>query len=168
MGVQTEEDDVAAQDHFLKITGIQGESRDATHEDEIEVDSWSWGLARPTNTGPGGAGKATFRELSIQKKVDRSSPMLAQGCAKGEHFKEAVLASRRAEGPNFATDFLVIKLFDVVISRYEEVAEAQSLPMDSIDLLFSRIEYRYTLQKADGTLDAPVVWSWDLKAGKRP
>ena len=31
-------------DHFLKITGIPGESQDRTHNDEIEVMSWSWGL----------------------------------------------------------------------------------------------------------------------------
>ena len=31
-------------DYFLKISGIQGESQDRTHRDEIEVRSWSWGL----------------------------------------------------------------------------------------------------------------------------
>ena len=163
---QDEEDSVSPPDFFLKITGVQGESRDAVHENEIEVESWSWGVATPTTTGPGAAGKATFRELSVRKRVDRSSPRLAQGCVQGEHFQEAVLASRRAEGPTFSTDFLVIKLFDVMIQRYEEVADSQSGPMDSLDFNFTRIEYRYTLQKADGTLDAPAIWSWDLKTGK--
>ena len=156
------------EDYFLKITGVQGESRDNAHKDEIEVESWTWGLSKPAVTGPGGAGRATFQDFSILKRVDKSSPRLAQAGVKGEHFPEAVLAARRAEGPNFSTDFLVIRLSDITISSYEEAGESQSAPMDSIDIVFSRIEYSYTVQKADGTLDAPVKWSWDLKANRAP
>jgi type VI secretion system secreted protein Hcp len=72
-------------DHFLKITGIPGESQDRTHKDEIEVVSWSWGLTRPA-TGLGGAARPAFQDISIKKKVDKSSPRLTQACAKGEHF----------------------------------------------------------------------------------
>ena len=35
-------------DAFLKIDGIDGESLDKNHKDEIEIDSYSWGVA---NTG---------------------------------------------------------------------------------------------------------------------
>jgi type VI secretion system Hcp family effector len=66
-------------DNFLKITGIPGESQDRTHKDEIEVISWSWGLTRAGTAGSGGAaGRPAFREVSIQKRVDRSSPKLNQ------------------------------------------------------------------------------------------
>jgi type VI secretion system secreted protein Hcp len=159
---------MTAEDYFLKITGLQGESRDATHKDEIEIDSWGWGLSKPAATGPGAVGRATFQEFSILKKVDRSSPALAQACVKGEHFQEAVLSARRAEGPNFSIDFLVIRLSDITISSYEEAGASQSAPMDSIEIAFSKIEYSYNSQKADGTLDAPVKWSWDLKANRTP
>jgi type VI secretion system secreted protein Hcp len=145
---------------------IQGDSRDATHKDEIELESWGWGLSKPAATGPGGGGKATFQEFSILKRVDRSSPKLAQACVKGEHFQEAVLSARRAEGASFSIDFLVIKLSDIMIASYEEAGESHSVPMVSIDIAFSKIEYSYTSQKADGTLDAPVRWGWDLKANK--
>ena len=157
---------MTAEDYFLKITGIQGESRDAAHKDEIELDSWGWGLSRPTATGPGSTGKAAFQEFSALKRVDRSSPRLAQACLMGEHFKEAVFSARRAEGPNFSIDFLVIRLSDIMISSYEEAGEAQSAPMDSVDIGFAKIEYAYTSQKTDGTLDAPVRWGWDLKTNK--
>ncbi len=55
-----------------------------------------------------------------------------------------------------------------MISSYEEAGEAQSAPMDSVDIGFTKIEYAYTSQKTDGTLDAPVRWGWDLKANKAP
>src|SRR5712691_12443136 len=48
---------MAEVDHFLKITGISGQSQDRTHNDEIEVMSWSWGLTRAGAAGPGGAAR---------------------------------------------------------------------------------------------------------------
>jgi len=160
---------VAGIDHFLKITGIKGESQDATHKNEIEVRSWSWGLASEASSGAGGggaAGKPTFEDLSIVKRVDRSSPKLAQACATGKHFPEAVLAVRRAGGANFSLDFLVIKLSDVTISSYHSsVDETDSTAMDSFSIRFAKIRHSYTTQKADGTLDTAIEWNWDLKLG---
>jgi type VI secretion system secreted protein Hcp len=34
-----------AQDIFIKIKGIDGESQDASHPDEIEVIGWRWKVA---------------------------------------------------------------------------------------------------------------------------
>ena len=33
----------AQADYFLKIPGVDGESTDAGHKNEIEILSWSWG-----------------------------------------------------------------------------------------------------------------------------
>ena len=68
-----------ASDIFAKIGDIKGESPDAKHKDEIEVLSYSWGV---TNTGHietgggGGAGKATFQDLSFHHGIDKASPRL--------------------------------------------------------------------------------------------
>ena len=76
-----------ASDIFAKIGDIKGESLDDKHKDEIEVLSFSWGV---TNTGViaagggGGAGKATFQDLSIVHKIDKASPLLMQACATGD------------------------------------------------------------------------------------
>ena len=34
---------MALVDYFLKIDGIQGESQDSKHKNEIQLESWSWG-----------------------------------------------------------------------------------------------------------------------------
>lgn len=55
-----------ASDIFAKIGDIKGESLDDKHKDEIEVLSFSWGVANTGGTatgGGGGAGKATFQDL---------------------------------------------------------------------------------------------------------
>ena len=51
-----------AVDYFLKLDGIQGESADTNHKDEIQIMSWSWGgsqVSSVAGTGGSGAGKAT-------------------------------------------------------------------------------------------------------------
>ena len=34
---------MAQGDFFLKIDGIDGESKDSKHQGSLELDSWSWG-----------------------------------------------------------------------------------------------------------------------------
>ena len=38
---------VATERWFLKLDGIAGESTHASHKDEIDVESWSWGVSHP-------------------------------------------------------------------------------------------------------------------------
>src|SRR5688572_31703919 len=88
-----------AVDVFLKLGDIKGESKDSKHPGEIDVLSWSWGVAQ-TGTmsvgGGGGAGKASFSDLSFMHGVDKASPVLMKACATGEHIKEATLTARKA------------------------------------------------------------------------
>jgi type VI secretion system secreted protein Hcp len=155
--------------YYLKIQEIPGESVAKGHEDEIEIVSWSWGIDTPEPRGAGGraAGKATFQDLHLQKHLDRASPNLAKGCVKGEHFREAVLAAQRVAGPTYSLDLLVIKLSDVTISGFHQAVEGPALlPSDSFSIRFGKIDYAYTLQKNDGTADAPTRWTWNLKTMK--
>ncbi|MFH5252997.1 type VI secretion system tube protein Hcp [Burkholderia semiarida] len=43
-----------AQDIFLKLAGIRGESRDPSHPDEIEVLAWDGYVVQNTDGGGGG------------------------------------------------------------------------------------------------------------------
>jgi type VI secretion system secreted protein Hcp len=42
-----------AEEMFLKIDGIQGESTDASHKDEINILSYTWGESLPAATARG-------------------------------------------------------------------------------------------------------------------
>jgi type VI secretion system secreted protein Hcp len=69
------------------MDGIKGESRDAKHEGEIEVLSWSWGVTNyPSETvGKAGreAGKAISSDLNFYHRIDLASPSLIKACASG-------------------------------------------------------------------------------------
>eukprot|EP01042_Synura_sphagnicola_P010827 gene10827-13865_t len=43
------------EDIFLKLDGIDGESADATHKNEIEGQAWSWRMTQESSSGHSGS-----------------------------------------------------------------------------------------------------------------
>jgi type VI secretion system secreted protein Hcp len=161
---------MAAVDYFLKIDGIDGESQQDKHKNEIELDSWSFG---ETNAGTmarsmgGGAGKVSMQDFHFVMHVNKASPKLFLACANGEHIKSAKLVCRKAGKTQ--QEFLKVTFSDILVSSYQTGGSGQSdvLPVDQISLNFAKIEFEYAEQKADGTLGASVKTGYDLKAGKQ-
>jgi type VI secretion system secreted protein Hcp len=109
-----------AVDYFLKIDGIQGESADDKHKNDIELQSWSWG-AQNVGTfaagGGGGAGKVNVGDFVVMKYIDKASPKLIEACTTGKHISSATLYCRKAGGTQ--QEYLKITLTDVLVSNYE-------------------------------------------------
>jgi len=151
-------------DIFAKIDGIKGESLDDKHKDEVELQSFSLGVINSGSmrhgTG-GGDGKASFQDASFTHNVDKASAALWQACATGAHIKEVTIVSRKAgKGQQ---DFLTIKLTDVIVSSVQD-GNAGSVPTQIVGLSFAKIGYEYKPQKADGQLDAGMIFKYDIKA----
>lgn len=158
-----------ASDYLLEIDGIKGESKDDKHKDTIEVDSFSWGESNPGSFAAGaggGAGKVAFQDLHATSRVNKASPLLAKACATGQHIKKATLYVRKAGGDQ--VDYYKVIMEDILISSYQSGGSAGSdaVPTDQFSLNFAKIEFDYAPQKEDGKLDSPVVFKYDLKAGK--
>jgi type VI secretion system secreted protein Hcp len=157
---------MGAVDYFLKLDGIEGESHDSKHKNEIDVDSWSWGQNQ-TGTGHsgggGGAGKVSMQDFHFVMKVQKASPKLALACANGEHIKNALLTCRKAGKEQ--QEFLKVKMTDVLVSSYQTGGSGHSdiVPTDQISLNFAKIEWEYKEQKPDGSLGASVKAGWDVK-----
>lgn len=151
-----------AVDVFLKIGDVKGESKDSKHEGEIDVLSWSWGVAQ-TGSGMGGghgAGKANFNDLSFMHALDKSSPVLMKACAMGDHFPDATMVSRKAgKGQQ---DYLIIKMKEVFITSVQPSGSSEH-PMESVSMSFGHVDLEYKPQKADGSLDAGVHFIYDIK-----
>ena len=156
-----------ASDIFAKLGDIKGESLDAEHKGQIELLSWSWGVANsgPRSTGGGGgARKPSFHDLSFTHKIDKASPLLLRGCATGQHLKEATIARRKAgKGQQ---EFLVIKMNDVIITSVAEADESDGSQVETVTLAFAKVDVEYRPQKSDGSLDAGIHFKYDIKANK--
>lgn len=154
---------VAAVDYFLKIDGIEGESADAKHKGEIDVEAWSWG---ESHGGAGGAGRVAMNDFSFTMSLSKASPKLFLACAEGDNIKAAWLTAWRGAGKE--TDyFLKWSWSDLLISSYGTNATAGDAPHDQVSFNFSKIEVEYKEQRADGTFGAGFKAGWDLKANKK-
>jgi type VI secretion system secreted protein Hcp len=156
-----------ATDIFAKIGDIKGESTDAKHKDEIEVLSFSWGVANPASVAVGGgaaAGKATFQDLTIVHQIDKASPALIRACATGKHLKEAIITHRKAGKQQ--QEYFIVKMNDVIITGVSHGGTSGQPYSESVSLAFAKVELEYKPQKADGSLDAGVFFKYDIKANK--
>jgi type VI secretion system secreted protein Hcp len=152
---------------FARIGAIKGESRDAQHKDELDVLSWSWGVAQSGTTGHGGgvgAGKATFQDLTFTHRVDRATPLLMRACATGEHIKDAAITVRKAgKGPQ---EYLVIKMNDVLVTSVSTSVSVEGDTVENVALACAKVDLEYRPQKADGSLEAGIHFKYDLKTNK--
>lgn len=131
----------SAADFFLQVEGVDGESTDSDHRNWIELESWSFGVsnsgAARAAGGGGGAGRTEFQPLVFRKRIDKSSPVLFQRSATGQHIRDVTLScvarGRREE-------YLVIKLSDVMVTSYQVSGEDGATEV--IVLSFARVEYR--------------------------
>jgi len=158
-----------AVDMFLKIDGIEGESPDAVHKAEIDIQSYSFGATQTgtfSGMGGGGAGKVSMQDFHFVMTINKASPKLFLSCATGAHIPSALLTVRKAGGDQ--QEFLKVKFSDLLVSSYQTGAnQGGEIPSEQISLNFSKIEWEYKEQKSDGTLGPSMKAGYDLKANKK-
>lgn len=167
-----------AVDYFLKIEGIEGDSQDDAHKNEIELISYDWTETQSgsfAQGGGGGAGKVKMENFEFIMYSSKASPKLMLFCANGKHIKSAVLTCRKAgEGQH---DFYSITMSDVIVSKFrtmshapasipQDLIPAAGVPVDQVCFNFGKIEFEYKPQKIDGALDTPVKAGYNVKTNK--
>jgi type VI secretion system secreted protein Hcp len=158
-----------AEEMFLKIDGIQGESSDASHKGEINILSFVWGESQPaaaaSSTGTGAA-RVIMQDFHFVMRVNKASPKLFLACASGTHIRNAILTVRRPGAG--AAEFLKWTLTDVTVASYQTAADVPpgDPPTDQVNLRFAKIEVEYRPVKPDGSLDAPVKAGFDVTANR--
>ena len=154
-----------AVDYFLKIEGSEGESKDKTHANEIDILSWSWGesqLGSFSGAGGGGAGKVNMQDFNFTMFMNKAMPKLVQACASGQHIPSATLTCRKAGKEQ--QEYLKITFSDLLISSYQTGGSSGSeIPIDSIAFNYTKVKFEYKEQKPDGTLGGVVPAGWNLK-----
>lgn len=153
-----------AVDMFLKLAGIDGESRDAGHENEIDVLAWSWGASNAGSLQVRGGNRAapSFQDLSITKWIDRSSEDLLRLVATGAQVADAQLTIRKAgENP---LDYVVIRFKPVLVTSVSTGGSGgEDRLTENISLNFAKYEFVYTPQTEKGS-GAPERFAWDIQA----
>ncbi len=158
-----------AADMFLKLEGVDGESKDDSHKKEIDVLSWSWGASQSGTGhmgGGSGAGKVSVQDLSFTKYVDSASHLLLLDCCNGQHIKKGTLVVRKAGATPL--EYIKLTMEDIIVSHVGLGGSgSEDRLTESITLNFSKFKYEYTPQKADGSGDGTKETGWDIAANKK-
>ena len=95
----------------------------------------------------------------LTKSYDKSSPKLAEACAKGTHIPKLSLewTTSEADGARYVR----YELQDVMISSYSIDATGDR-PMESLSLNFAKVKTTYIPQNERGKLDS----GWKVEEGE--
>jgi type VI secretion system secreted protein Hcp len=161
-----------AVDMFLRLGDIKGDSADqlkgapskAAHTGEIDVLAWSWGMSQSASThhgAGGGTGKANVQDLSVTKRIDKSSPNLIKFCCTGKHFPDAVLTCRKAG--TSPVEYFVIKMKDVVVSSVHTGGSGGAdVLTENVSLNFAHFEVVFTEQNNAGEATTSIPGGFNI------
>ena len=107
-----------------------------------------------------------MHSFSFTMQGNKASAKLMLACATGEHIKSAELTARKAGKDQ--QEFLKIKFSDLIVSSFNTGGNSSDMKgVDQIGIDFSKIEYEYKEQKADGTLGGSVKTGGDVQQHKK-
>lgn len=157
------------QDIFIKIEGIDGESKDAKHKSWIDVLNFSYSVSQSSSafTGGGsGVGKASFDTLNFTHFVDKSSPNLFMYCALGKHIPKVDLSCCKSGGGS--QEYMHVTLNDVIVTHVSPSgSNSETQVNEMVTLSYAKIKIEVKEQKADGSMAATVTGAWNVKENKQ-
>jgi type VI secretion system secreted protein Hcp len=146
----------ASTNMYLEVPGVdslKGESTADNYPDQIEVQSFSWGVSKqPSN-------KASFSNVSVQKLVDRASPALLQDVASGATFDSAKLHIVQSGDP--PRENLTFCFTGVRFTSLQDSGSGGG-NAESLSFAYSTIVQRYKQQDATGAFTGTFTGGWDL------
>jgi len=156
-----------ASDYFLKLDGIDGESRDATHTSEIDLHSFSWGAVQPgtfANGSGGSAGKVSMNDVHFTFETNKASTELMKACASGKHIPSAIITCRKSTGDGGQQDYMTWTLKPVLVSSYTcGGSKGEEIPIDQMSLNYGSVKVEYKEQSETGSVQASGTFGWNLE-----
>lgn len=162
---------MASADYYLKIDGIEGESKTEGFEKQLQIESWSWGSSNSGSAAQGsglGTGKAVMQDFHFVVQNGKASVQLGLHNWKGTHIPNAVLTCRRTSGDGTPQTYYEVTFKECVISSFQEGGSNGSdiLPMVQISFNYSKVAAVYFEQDQRGQNTRAKTVTYDLKLNK--
>ena len=147
---------------FLRLDGIEGESTDEKHKNEIAILSFTQSWINSTTISGSGAGKGRVQcgAITLMKTIDRSSPVLVKKTIQGVHIPTGQLTFRSEGG--MQAEYYTIKLSEILITEVTQTDTADP-GSDHRESRAERTEVRVRIQAAgrDGGTGGIVKAGYD-------
>jgi type VI secretion system secreted protein Hcp len=156
---------MALVDMFLKLDGVEGESKDASGKgSQIQIDGFSLAGTSPRDSFTNQAsGHVRMGHLTIRAKIDKSTPKLFEKLARNAKIPTATLSCRKAGKEQF--EYFKITLSEVIVVRVHAGTldgGANVVPPCEFDLAYGKIEVMSSEQTERGPTSGPVIFSYTL------
>lgn len=160
-----------ANDAYLKIEGIAGESTDDKHKDWIEVSNVLYAIHQPradslSTAGGHTTGRAELYPLSFTKLADIASPVLLQTCATGKTISKATFEFMRADDDGKPIPYFKIDLENLMLSSITPDSGEGGIIVERVQLAYAKIKWHYTRQSIRGGTQGNTSGGWDCSANK--
>jgi type VI secretion system secreted protein Hcp len=146
---------------FLELPGVPGESQVTGFENQIELDSFQFGVSNPVQMGTEKVkGTPTFSELAVTKRVDQASPALLLRTSNMAPFPYARL---RVTTSSAAGESTVLRycFANVQVTSYSQ-SSGGSLPVEGVRFSYGTIVQSYTRQAPGGGKSNVFTSGWDV------
>jgi len=131
----------------------------------FEVTSPGFGIEQTLNIGSStkgiGAGKVTFNEFSITRKVETSSTTMFKMACSGTPFQQVNLGLRKASGGTTAAEFFLLFIFSLVGIKGITFSNADDGPEEEITFNYGGLCMQYRVQNQDGTFGSIIPGGWN-------
>ena len=160
-----------ANDAYLKIEGISGESMDDKHRDWIEVSNVLYAVHQPraesiSTAGGHTSGRAELYPLSFIKLADIASPVLLQTCAAGKTIPKAIFEFMRADGDGKPIPYFKIELENLMLSNITPDSGDGGIIIERVHVAYAKIKWNYLKQSIRGGAQGNTSGGWDCSANK--
>lgn len=148
-------------DIFLRVDGIAGEATDSGHADWIDVDSFSYSISSPADTGE----TAAHQGLTLVKDVDKASPFLYLHCSSGRPLDKMVLEITRTADDDISIQ--EFRLHNVTVTSVQASAgTGAKRATERLTLRYESIAWTYVkVDPITGSVISEVTMQWDLTDG---
>ena len=153
---------------FLKLDGIEGESTDEGHQNEIKLTSFSFTAFNSSSYNNASKtvskGQANMGDIAGTMEVDKTSVSLFKACASGKVIPKGVISFQSNVGDDKKIDFLKYELDNVVVNTYN--FSASSMADESFSLTYAKIKQIYDQRDEKGTSKGKVEGFFDVLQNK--
>jgi type VI secretion system secreted protein Hcp len=157
---------------YLELEGVKGEAQDSKFKEQIELQSFSWGVSNSSSyeSGTGGnIGAGTIHEVSFSKYMCKASPELMRRCANGKAITKGKLSLYKLAGGTDEDKVVYYETeFEKIVFRGYNVhaSGGAQLPMESASMAFVIMHPQYRPQDNDGGAMPAIGFKWDLQQNK--
>lgn len=159
---------MAQKDMYLDFGGdLKGEARAKGHENQVEIEGFSWGIVQEGDlhrgTG-GGKGKVAIHDVTVTKSLDASSPELIKSGILLKPFGKVTLICRESGGEK-AVNYMELEMENVIVTSVSlNKADGSGKPSETVNLQFAKFKLTYKQQANEGGEEGEVKVAYDIKA----